>query len=150
MFKKIFFLNFIVVVLLNSASQIPKKTLTQQELIQLYDSTCHDDDKTVITLLQKGMSPTAPFHCGYTPLHRAAQYNSCKVLRHLIKYLDGDIDTYIMGEVGTVIHAGLTPLHLAALHGHTQAMKILLEAGANKNKPMLDSPLIERKFSHPK
>ncbi|CAM9131975.1 unnamed protein product [Ascophyllum nodosum] len=73
-------------------------------------------------LLESGVSPNATRWSGVTPLHRAAETNSCHVAQVLIN-AGADVN-------GRTAWGWYSPLHLAAQNGHEQVAEVLLKAGA--------------------
>ncbi|CAN0110437.1 unnamed protein product, partial [Discosporangium mesarthrocarpum] len=73
-------------------------------------------------LLDEGMKPDVTRWSGVTPLHRAAQMNSCEAAQVLIR-AGASLDT-------RTAWGWFTPLHLACKNGHEQVAEVLLRAGA--------------------
>ncbi|KAL6847066.1 hypothetical protein ACP4OV_022919 [Aristida adscensionis] len=100
---------------------VNSRSLEGQTPMQL---TAAEGDRNVPVLrylLDCGGDPAAPGCNGTTPLHRAAEFGHCEAVRLLLS----------KGvPVDPVDHRG-TPLLLAATRDQDQAIKILLEHGAN-------------------
>lgn len=72
------------------------------------------------------------FTSGFTVLHWAAKDGNHKVIRKIMD-LSGKGGAYV--DVNSKAHGGYTPLHIAAIHGHTEAMVLLVQSyGANVNE----------------
>ena len=95
--------------------------------MSLIAAVIHDNAETVKKLLSSGVDPNACQDAAkVTPLHFAAQHNSCSVVHLLI-------------TAGASIHArtvpdGQTPLDIAILHGHNE-IRVILETYASKMPP---------------
>ncbi|CAM9202557.1 unnamed protein product [Ectocarpus fasciculatus] len=76
----------------------------------------------VKALLERGVSPDATRWSGVTPLHRAAEVNSCQVAQVLI---NADASVNMRTSWGWY-----APLHFALKSGHEQVAEVLLRAGA--------------------
>ncbi|CAM9598607.1 unnamed protein product [Hapterophycus canaliculatus] len=78
--------------------------------------------RRVKVLLDRGISPDATRWSGVTPLHRAAEVNSCQVAQVLI-----NAEASVNARTSWGWYA---PLHLAVQNGHEQVAEVLLRAGA--------------------
>ncbi|CAM9675223.1 unnamed protein product [Scytosiphon promiscuus] len=76
----------------------------------------------VKALLDRGISPDATRWSGVTPLHRAAEVNSCQVAQVLI---NAEASVNVRTSWGWY-----APLHFALQNGHEQVAEVLLRAGA--------------------
>ncbi|CAN0128744.1 unnamed protein product, partial [Pylaiella littoralis] len=76
----------------------------------------------VKALLDRGISPDATRWSGVTPLHRAAEVNSCQVAQVLI---NAQASVNVRTAWGWY-----APLHFALQNGHEQVAEVLLRAGA--------------------
>ena len=87
-----------------------------------------NDAAEVQTLLAKGFDPNAvEEERGETGLMQALRENSMKVVRVLLKSPDVDLEAKA--------HNGDTALMIAAYKGNLEAVKALLERGAQVNRP---------------
>lgn len=80
-------------------------------------------------LLRAGADPDLPGSDGNTPLFIAAQLNRVDVLRALLPY-QPDFELF---NYGIFNYEGLTALGMAALEGNAEALRLMLEAGADPN-----------------
>ncbi|NQU09841.1 ankyrin repeat domain-containing protein [bacterium] len=85
---------------------------------------------TALLLLERGADPTRPNEAGGTPLFVAAGANECRGLTALLKR---------RVEVDTPAQDGVTPLLFAVRRGHTEAVRLLLDAGADLQRRPADS-----------
>lgn len=99
-----------------------------------------NDASALQARLARGEDPNEPDAEGQTPLHWAVDSNATETLKVLVK------SPKIALEARTKM--GSTPLGSAAALGHLEAMKILLDAGADPNgaAPGHDTPLCEAAF----
>ncbi|TDY72166.1 ankyrin repeat protein [Leptospira meyeri] len=70
---------------------------------------------------------------GGRAIHEAAFLGDAKQIKLLIQF---------KANVNVKNNAGMTPLHIASLHGYTDCVKILLDAGAFPNER-------DKKYKHP-
>ncbi|XP_061582225.1 ankyrin repeat domain-containing protein SOWAHA [Cololabis saira] len=72
------------------------------------------------------------FMSGFTALHWAAKDGNVDMIHKLLG-ISGKRGTSV--DVNSKAHGGYTPLHIAAIHGHTEAMVLLVQRyGANVNE----------------
>jgi len=114
--------------------------------IYLFLAHLHDEDDMIeaaedgnmpelIRLLGEGwnVDVNAPDYLGRTAMYTAAMNNHVECMKVLVKH-NADIDkakTRIASEPPESLGSGLTPLIIATYKGHTDALKWLLEAGAD-------------------
>lgn len=94
------------------------------------------DQKTVQMLLARGADPNAPTVRGESALYLATRSRSEAVIRLLVKRgADVRLATTDAPKVkhGTLGFVGITPLHRAAAFGPPEAVRDLLQAGANRD-----------------
>jgi hypothetical protein len=81
-------------------------------------------------LCQTSCDVNMPADSGNTPLHVAANRGDAEVTRQLLAAKNVNVD------VPNADCDNATPLLLAALHGHTEVIKLLIDAGADVSKTM--------------
>lgn len=80
-------------------------------------------------MLDAGADQTIPGnYMAAIPLHKAAYFGRADMLKLLSQYEGFDEVKDAMGP-----NNGYTPLHDAIWHGHTEAAKVLIEAGSDTN-----------------
>ncbi len=90
----------------------------EEKIQELIDAVIADDVNAVKTLLETGINPNMVLDADHiTPLHFAAQNNSCQVIPLLL-------------AAGANIYAktaedGVTPLEVAKLHKHPKIVALL-------------------------
>jgi hypothetical protein len=126
-----------------SASGAP---LNDQELVKsasrgdtaLLVSVRHNHPEMLDLLLSAGADPTLNNHQGDSPIFVAASVGAAAILKSLlIKGVDPDTletEKLTVSMTNTLQAMGRnTPLITAAQSGHTKAVEVLLDAGANEN-----------------
>lgn len=86
-----------------------------------------DDVDTVSNLLSKGFDPNAPTEDGQTPLIAALKAGAEKTTRLLINTKGVDIERTNLNDE--------TALMLASINGNVEIIKLLIQKGAEVNKP---------------
>ena len=86
----------------------------------------------VSLLLENGADMLAVDTEGLTSLHNAAENGTVAALKAQVEFRTDDVggDNFL----DTMSTQGFTPIIIAAAHGHTDAIKYLIEAGADANK----------------
>ncbi|XP_053348677.1 transient receptor potential cation channel, subfamily N, member 1 [Clarias gariepinus] len=110
--------------LLNFGADITAKDIDGQTPLHLAAENDHSD---VVKLFLKHRPElaTLPNKEGVTCINIAAAKGSVTVIQELLKFSQGNAST-LHNKVN-----GSCPLHLAAAGGHTEVVKVLLEAGAS-------------------
>jgi len=91
---------------------------------QLHVACINGDIGAVERLLLSGHSTNVRDHCGWSPLHEAANHGYVDIAELLLKY-DANIN-----DPGGASCKGVTPLHDAACCGHLSMMQLLMRHGA--------------------
>jgi len=92
---------------------------------QLHVACINGDVGAVERLLSSGHSTNVRDHCGWSPLHEAANHGYVDIAELLLKH-DANID-----DPGGASCKGVTPLHDAACCGHFSMMRLLMQHGAS-------------------
>lgn len=92
---------------------------------QLHVACINGDVDSVEKLLSSGHSTNVRDHCGWSPLHEAANHGYVDVAELLLKH-DANVN-----DPGGVSCKGITPLHDAACCGHFSMMQLLMKYGAS-------------------
>jgi ankyrin repeat protein len=96
------------------------------------------DEETALLLLQAGANPDVPDRFGLTPLTMAAAKGNVRFIKALLER-KADPNTVSNPESDEPVKHGpiaiglITPLMMAAVSGSSEAVEILLNAGANVN-----------------
>lgn len=109
------------------------KRLTDEEGHTAFDYAAANGLRDIVALLEDGQSRTD--HVGNTVLHQACRLNQSEVVEVLLRTRRSDIDA--------PNDEGETPLLLACQNQNVYLVEILLKAGADPNRKLLDgfSPL---------
>lgn len=92
---------------------------------RLHVACINGDIGTVERLLSAGHPTNVRDHCGWSPLHEAANHGHVEIVEVLLKH-DANVN-----DPGGASCKGVTPLHDAASCGHFSVMQLLMEHGAN-------------------
>ncbi|XP_050465213.1 tonsoku-like protein [Cataglyphis hispanica] len=92
---------------------------------QLHVACINGDVGTVEKLLSSGHSTNVRDHCGWSPLHEAANHGFVDIAELLLRHGAN------INDPGGVSCKGVTPLHDAACCGHFSMMQLLIQHGAN-------------------
>ncbi|XP_032680822.1 tonsoku-like protein [Odontomachus brunneus] len=92
---------------------------------QLHVACIDGDIGAVERLLSSGHPANVRDHCGWSPLHEAANHGHVEVAEALLKH-GANVD-----DPGGASCKGITPLHDAASCGHFSVMQLLMQHGAN-------------------
>ncbi|KAM0733349.1 Tonsoku-like protein [Formica fusca] len=92
---------------------------------QLHVACINGDISTVEKLLSSGHSTNVRDHCGWSPLHEAANHGYVDIAKLLLRHGAN------VNDPGGVSCKGVTPLHDAACCGHFSMMQLLIQHGAN-------------------
>ena len=96
--------------------------------------------QSLLEVNEVNASPDTPANDKKTPLCVAVYNNDEEALRALL-HLEVDVNVVLPPR-------GKTPLHVAAQKGHTDVLKLLLDAGADKTKQLTVWPLHRRVCAH--
>lgn len=92
---------------------------------QLHVACINGDKSTVERLLSSGHPTNIRDHCGWSPLHEAANHGYVDIAELLLRYGAN------VNDSGGISCKGVTPLHDAACCGHFSLMQLLIQHGAN-------------------
>jgi len=94
----------------------------------LHFAASKDHPRVAEALLEREAKPLATCKAGWTALHTAARSGSAEVMAVLLAALGSEADA-----VNVRGPKGHTPLHRAAFWGQTEAVRLLLDAGASRD-----------------
>ncbi len=112
----------------------PKTKYNKENLIHYFLTRCqnrNDMAKAISLLIEKGVDPLEPNITGLTPLQRAANLGAIKVIEVLVKEGKVPLDHTPNGKWKSV-----PPLILAIYKNMIQSVDLLIELGADVNKPI--------------
>lgn len=92
---------------------------------QLHVACINGDIGTVDRLLSSGHPTNVRDHCGWSPLHEAANHGYVDIAELLLRHGAN------VNDPGGISCKGVTPLHDAACCGHFSIMQLLIQYGAN-------------------
>ncbi|XP_072743856.1 tonsoku-like protein [Anoplolepis gracilipes] len=92
---------------------------------QLHVACINGDVGTVERLLSSGHPTNVRDHCGWSPLHEAANHGHVDIAELLLRHGAN------VNDPGGMSCKGVTPLHDAACCGHFSMMQLLMQHGAN-------------------
>jgi ankyrin repeat protein len=98
----------------------------------LFAVAAKGDSHTIDYLLGLGADVQQTDVNGETLIHKACRHGNTETMEHLIS-LGVDVNQTLGPINGAVDSRGESPLHYAVLHGQLNAIKVLLEHGANPN-----------------
>lgn len=105
----------------------PDEEQKLEELCALsFDFARQNDAQSLAILLQNGLNPNLANHRGDTLLMLASYHNSIDCVRLLLAY---------HADVDKVNDKNLTPLAGVCFKGYVEVARMLLQAGANPDKP---------------
>ncbi|XP_072239179.1 dynein axonemal heavy chain 12 [Leuresthes tenuis] len=106
----------------------------QDEASVLYEASASGDPAVISLLLEYGADANVPTHTGYLPIHRISHRGYLQALKLLLP----------VTSKADVHDSGMSPLHSAAAGGHTNCIKVLLDAGYDPNDML--PPWLQRSF----
>ncbi|XP_012215084.1 tonsoku-like protein [Linepithema humile] len=107
------------------AKKAPAIKRNEKGETQLHVACINNNISGVETFLSSGHPTNVRDHCGWTPLHEAANHGYIDVAELLLKHGAN------VNDPGSLSCKGMTPLHDAACNGHFSMMQLLMQHGAN-------------------